>query len=108
MPHYLVQGAYASEGWSNLVRNPENRFEAMRPVIERLGGTLVDAWFAFGDYDVVLICDMPDNASAAALAMAAAAGGAVKAVKTTPLMTVAEGIGALKLAGSAGYRPPGP
>src|SRR5262245_53849881 len=103
MPFYLVQGVYAGEGWSKLVQNPEDRFEAMRPVIDRLGGRLVDAWFAFGDYDVVLICDMPDNVSAAALAMAAAAGGAVKAVKTTPLMTVAEAIGALKLAARAGY-----
>ena len=108
MPHYLVQGTYASEGWANLVKNPEDRFEAMRPVIERLGGKLVGAWFAFGEHDVVLICDMPDNASAAAVSMAAAAGGAVKAVKTTPLMTVAEAIEALKLAANAGYRPPGP
>jgi hypothetical protein len=39
--------------------------------------------------------------------MAASAGGAVKATKTTPLMTMEEGIEAMRKAGTAGYRPPG-
>jgi len=46
--------------------------------------------------------------SAAAFSMAAAAGGAVKAVKTTPLMSMEEAIEAMRKAGGAGYRPPSP
>jgi uncharacterized protein with GYD domain len=106
MPHYLLQAAYTNEAWSNLVKNPQNRVDAIRPVVERLGGKLVDAWFAFGDYDVILICDMPNNVGAAALSMAASAGGAVKAAKTTPLMTVSEAVEAMKRASGAGYQPP--
>lgn len=104
MPLYLQQIAYTTEGWKALVNNPQDRFEAVRPAFERLGGKIVNAWFAFGDYDVVLVCEMPDNVSVAAMAMAVAAGGACKAVKTTPLLTTAEALEAMKKAGTTGYR----
>ena len=61
---------------------------------------------AFGEYDFVLVCQMPNNVSAAAFSMAASAGGAVKAVKTTPLMTIDEAMEAMRKASGAGYRPP--
>ena len=37
MPHYLQQVAYSQEGWEALVANPQNRIEAVRPAIEKLG-----------------------------------------------------------------------
>jgi uncharacterized protein with GYD domain len=55
MPHYLQQVAYSIEGWKALVKKPQNRIEAVRPAIEKLGGKIEHAWFTFGDYDVVLI-----------------------------------------------------
>ena len=90
MPLFLSQVAYNEEGWHALVSNPQNRLDVVRPVVEKLGGRLVNAYFAFGEYDFVLIAEFPDNVSAAALAIAAAAGGAVKSMKTTPLMEAAE------------------
>lgn len=104
MPHYLQQVAYSTEGWEALVEKPENRIEAVRPAIEKLGGKIESAWFAFGDYDVVLIIQMPTNVDASAIAMAFAAGGACKTVKTTPLLTVEEAVEAMKKAAGAGYR----
>ena len=58
--------------------------------IEKLGGKIKTAYSAFGDYDVVLITEMPDNVNAAGIAMAFAGGGACKAVQTTPLPSVEE------------------
>jgi uncharacterized protein with GYD domain len=107
MARYLFQASYTSEAWAAQVGHPQNRMEVIRPVIERLGGRLESAYLAFGDYDVVVIAEMPDNVSAAAFSLAASAGGGVKAVKTTPLMTVEEGIEAMKKAAGSGYRPPG-
>src|ERR1035437_4648671 len=106
MPHVLTQVAYTEQAWQSLVANPQNRFEALRPVFEKLGGRIVNAWFAFGDYDVVLISELPDNVSAAALSIAASAGGACKSVKTTPLMDATEGIEAMRRAAASGYRAP--
>lgn len=106
MAYYLFQAAYTAEAWGTMVKNPQNRLEAVQPVAQRLGGSLVDAWLAFGEYDVIAILKMPDNVSAAAFSLAASAGGAVKAIKTTPLLTIEEGMEAMRKAGPAGYRPP--
>jgi uncharacterized protein with GYD domain len=105
MPHFLHQVAYSREGWESLVQHPQDRVEAVRPAIERLGGKIKSAWFAFGDYDVVVISEMPDNVSAAAIAMAFAGGGACKAVHTTPLLSTEEAVEAMRKAGQTGYRP---
>ena len=105
MPHYLQQVAYSREGWEAVVANPQNRFDAVRPAIEKLGGKIESAWFSFGDYDIVVILDLPDNVSAAAIAMAFAAGGACKSVQTTPLISPDEAVQALKKAKECGYRP---
>jgi uncharacterized protein with GYD domain len=104
VPHYLQQVAYSHEGWEAMVSKPQDRIEAVRPAIEKLGGKIVSAWFAFGQYDVVLIVDMPNNVSAASIAMAFAAGGACKSVQTTPLLSVQEAVEAMKKASTSGYR----
>jgi uncharacterized protein with GYD domain len=106
MPHYMIQAAYTPEAWGGLVKNPQDRAEGVRPAIEALGGKLVSFYMSFGEYDVVGIAEMPDNVSAAAFSVGASAGGAVSAIKTTPLMTVQEGMEAMGKARQAGYRPP--
>ncbi len=106
MSIYLTQVAYNTESWNKLVANPQNRFDAIRTPIENLGGKLLNGWFSFGDYDAVCIIEMPSNVEVAAIAIAFAAGGACKGVKTTPLLTVAEGIDALKKAAKCGYKAP--
>jgi len=46
MPHYLHQVAYSREGWQALLAQPQDRIEAVRPAIEKLGGKIKSAWFA--------------------------------------------------------------
>ena len=48
---------------------------------------------------------MPDVISAAAMALAIGAGGSLKAQKTTPLLSVEEGLAAMKKAAASGYKP---
>jgi uncharacterized protein with GYD domain len=105
MPHFLHQIGYSREGWQALVNNPQDRIEAVRPAIEKLGGKIQTAWFAFGEYDIVVITEMPNNVNAAAIAIAFAAGGACKNVQTTPLLSTAEALEAVKRAKESGYRP---
>jgi len=107
MPTYMIQAAYSNEAWARLVQRPENRAEALRVVIERLGGKMLAWYYALGDYDVVVLVDLPSDIAAAAASMAMAAGKAVKAIKTTQLLNPEEGFDALLLAQGAGYQPPG-
>ena len=46
MPYFLTQASYTSDAWNALMRNPHNRFEALQPVVEKLGGRIVNAFFA--------------------------------------------------------------
>ena len=70
-----------------------------------VGGKLIGGWYAFGEYDIVLIVEAPDNVSMAAVGMAVAAGGAMKSAKTTVLMTGEEGVAAMQKASSVSYAP---
>lgn len=107
MAYYLCQVSYSPEAIQTLMKKPADRTEAVRAATEKVGGKLHGFWYAFGQFDAVLILEMPDNTSAAALMLAAAAGGAVRASQTTVLITPHEAVSALKLAARSGYRPPG-
>jgi uncharacterized protein with GYD domain len=107
MAHYLVQVAYTPEAWAVQLHNPLDRREAVSQVVERLGGYVESAYYAVGDYEAILIIEMPDKISAAAFSLAISAGGAVKAIRTTPLLTIEDGIEAMRKGAGAGYRPPG-
>jgi len=107
MPLYMFQAAYTSEAWKAQIDNPQNRIEQVRPMLESQGGKILGAYYAFGEYDLVILLEAPDNVSVSALALAAAAGGAVNAQKTTVLMSIEEGIAAMRKASGTGYRPPG-
>jgi uncharacterized protein with GYD domain len=107
MPSYLIQVSYSREALASLIKNPQNRTEVVRKSVEKLGGKMVGLWLSFGDHDVVVIAELPDNVKAAALSLAVAAGGTARSVKTTPLLSVEEGMAALKKAGNTGYKPVG-
>lgn len=103
---YLVQVAYTPEAWANLVAQPQNRIDAVRPAVEKLGGKVLHGGFAFGEYDLIGIFELPSNVEAAALSVAVAAGGAVRSIKTTPLLSTAEAVEAMKKASTSGYKAP--
>jgi uncharacterized protein with GYD domain len=105
---YAQQVTYTPQMWATLLNSPEDRLPAIRSVVERLGGTVLSGWLAFGDYDALVICDLPDSTSAAALSMAVSAGGAVQSVRMTPLLPFEEGVAVLQRAKAVEYVPPRP
>lgn len=107
MSFYLVQASYSAQAIAAMVKKPQDRAAAVRPLIEKMGGKLHGLWLAFGEYDIVGIAEMPDNVSAAAFSMAIGSSGAMSRYRTTPLLTMAEATRAMKKAGGVGYRPPG-
>lgn len=105
MADYLLQISYSSDAWAAMMKRPENRSEAVRGAVEKLGGKVGPFWLSFGDHDLVGVIEMPDNVGAAAFSIAISAGGACKRVKTTPLLKIADGMEAMKKAATCGYRP---
>ena len=105
MAKYMVQGSYSLEGHKGLLKDGgSSRREATAKAVESIGGRVEAFYFTFGADDFVVIFDAPDNVSAAAVALTAAASGAVRS-RMTVLLTPQEIDQAAKK--SVAYRPPG-
>lgn len=106
MACYMLQVAYTPESLASQMKDYQNVSDRTGALIESLGGKLLCSYYSFGEYDLVQIIDIPDNVSAASVALVAASGGALKATRITVLMTVEEGMAAFKKAANAKYNPP--
>ena len=106
MPFYMVQAAYTSEAWAAQIASPQDRFAVIRGMIESSGGKLHSAYYSFGEYDIVMITEAPENVDCASILIAVAGGGAISSLKTTVLLTGDEGLQAIKGAGGVGYTTP--
>jgi uncharacterized protein with GYD domain len=105
MPKYLIEGSYTLEGVKGVQSaGGTSRRDAIAKLAESVGGQLESFYFAFGDRDVYTIVDLPDNESAAAIALTATAAGGV-ALRTVVLLTPEEVDAAANR--SVEYRPPG-
>jgi len=105
MAKYLITASYTAEGVKGLLKGGGTaRADAVTKTIEGLGGTLESFHFAFGADDAIVIVDLPDNVSAAAVGLAVAATGLTTA-RTTVLLTPDEIDRAAQL--QVNYSPPG-
>jgi uncharacterized protein with GYD domain len=105
MPKFLMEASYTAEGAKGLAREGgSSRRKTVEETVKSLHGTLETFYYAFGSSDVILIVDLPDAATAAAVSLAINQTGAVRA-RSTVLFTAEEMDQAAKKAVS--YRSPG-
>ena len=105
MPKFLVEASYTAEGYKGLAKDKASgRKAAIASAVKKLGGKLEAMYFCLGEHDVILIVDLPDHVTAAALGTAACSSGATR-TKTTTLLTVEEADKALSM--QISYRSPG-
>ena len=105
MAKYLVTASYTPEGMKGVIaKGGSARRQAIDKMVSELGGRVESFHFGFGDDDAYVMIDLPDNVSAAALAMAVSASGAATA-HTTVLLTPEEVDRAAST--TVGYVPPG-
>jgi len=105
MAKFMIEASYTAEGLRGLQKDKASgRRAAVMQALEAAGGKLDAMYFALGKYDVVAIADLPDAATAAAIAITVSASGLVR-TRTTALMTVEEADKALQK--STTYKPPG-
>jgi len=105
MPKFLVEATYSAEGFKGLAKDKlSGRKTAIAQALKKLGGKLDALYLCLGEDDLILIADLPDHVSAAALSSAACASGMAR-TKTKLLLTVAEADEALSK--SVSYRAPG-
>jgi len=102
----MIQTAYTAEAMAAMAKNPQDRSVPVRELMQKLGGRLMSFYFCFGEYDVVVLAELPDDTAASAVAMAAVSPGHLKAIKTTKLFTVEETMEAMRKAGSLAFQGP--
>ena len=105
MALYMYQAAYTPESMAAQIKEPQDRIEAVRPALEAMGTKFLAAGYPFGEYDVLVVYEASDDTTAASLAMAVAAGGAVRSAKTTRLLSGQEWVESLRKAQGSQYRP---
>lgn len=108
MAHYLIEVGYTPQSWSTQIDKPGNPIDRITPSLEALGGKLECLYYAFGDVDVVGIVDFATAEDAAAWALAIGSSGALRLFRTTPLLSIDQGMESLRRAGEARktYAPP--
>jgi uncharacterized protein with GYD domain len=106
MAKYLVKASYSAEGIKGVLKEgASQRVSVVKAMMEGLGGSMEAFYFSFGDSDLYVLADLPDNTAAAAVAAAVGSSGALSSYQTTVLLTAAEIDAAAKMVVS--YRPPG-
>jgi uncharacterized protein with GYD domain len=106
MPKYMIKASYNAQGIQGVIKaGGSARVTAVKQAVKKAGGKLESFYFAFGETDAYLILDMPDHASVAAVAAAAAGSGMLSKCETVVLLTAAD----IDEAGTkdVGYRAPG-
>ena len=105
MAKYLYKVSYSADGLRGVMKEgAASRASFIEKLVANIGGQMEAFYFAFGDADVYVIADLPDDTTAAAVAMAVASSG-VGSIETVKLLTpdqvdAARGI-------DTGYKPPG-
>ena len=90
-----------------MVSSPEDRSGVLTSLMEAVGGKVIKFDYCFGEFDVVVVLEAPDDTTMASLSMAIGASGAVTNLRTTGLIPSADGLAAAQKAKGITYRPPG-
>ena len=108
MPRYLGLGIYNEAGKQALASHPQDRLAVLSGLLEQLGGKLVSGEFTLGEYDVVVICELPDDVAMATAALAAQKAGHLRKVTFTRLLSREEMMQAMERASGIQYQAPRP
>lgn len=106
MPHYLFQFTYTPQTWATLSKNPQDRTDAVRALVEQYGGRLLAFYYCFGEYDGVLLLEAPDDLAAAAASVAGVSAGHLQVNRTTKLLTAEEGQEVMRRTGGGSFQRP--
>jgi uncharacterized protein with GYD domain len=96
MALYMYQASYTAKSMAAQLTDPHDPLEVFRPALDDLGAEIVVAGFPFGEYDLLVVYEAPDDVTAASVAMAVAAAGEVKSAKTTRLLSGQEWLESLR------------
>jgi uncharacterized protein with GYD domain len=98
MAHYMIEVGYTPQSWSSQIDSHANVVDRITPAVKAANGKIESIYYAFGDYDLVGIIEFPTAEDAAGFSLAVTGSGALRSFRTTPLLTVDQGVASMKRA----------
>jgi len=104
----MIEVGYTSESWNSQIQSQANVVDRISPALKACGAKLECIYYAFGEVDLVGIIDFKTPEDAAAFALAVGSGGALRLFRTTPLLSVEQGMTSMRKAETVrkAYAPP--
>ncbi|TVZ03603.1 GYD domain-containing protein [Trebonia kvetii] len=96
MALFMYQASYTAKSLAAQLKEPQDPVDVIRPTLEEVGAKMLVAGFPFGEYDLLIVYEAPDEMTAASVAMAVGAAGEVRAGKTTRLLSGQEWLDSLR------------
>jgi uncharacterized protein with GYD domain len=96
MALYMYQASYTAKSMAAQLLEPQDPVESIKPALEDVGAKILVTGFPFGEYDLLVVYEAPDDMTAASVAMAVGATGEVKSAKTTRLLSGQEWLESLR------------
>ena len=106
MIRYLIEHTPVPQASAAVIKNPQDRTEAIRNMFESVGGKLDHYYIAKGEPTVYVLGELPDEERLAAVVTSIWASGVSMSIKSKAIMTAAEAVDVYKKAGAVSYRPP--
>jgi len=106
--HYMIEVGYTAESWNTQIQSHANVVDRISPALKACGAKIECLYYAFGDVDLVGVIDFKSPEDAAAFALAVGSTGALRLYRTTPLLSVEQGMTSMRKAEEIrkAYAPP--
>jgi uncharacterized protein with GYD domain len=94
MSQYILLINWTGQGISKIKESPD-RYNSFKASLEKAGGKVIGAYYTFGEYDVVIIIEAPNDKVVMSLMLDVGSYGNVR-TKTLKAFTAEEGVRIIK------------
>jgi uncharacterized protein with GYD domain len=60
LPHYILLINWTEQG-INKIKESSDRYNSFKASVEKTGGKLIGGYYTFGEYDVIIIIEAPND-----------------------------------------------
>jgi uncharacterized protein with GYD domain len=94
LSHYILLINWTEQG-INKIKESSDRYSSFKASVEKAGGKMVGGYYTFGEYDVVIVIEAPNDETVMSLVLRVGSAGNVR-TKTLKAFTAEEGIKIIK------------
>jgi uncharacterized protein with GYD domain len=90
MTIYIIKGNYSDHAFQGMLKQPEDRHDAVEQLIESAGGRMLDYYVTMGEYDFLVISEFDNEIDGLSALLVAAGTGGTRNLNTTVAVTTAD------------------